>query len=130
VIGEHLAPTALRVVATDERLTLMMHTDVIPAMVRAQFEHDHRVHHALDVRAAVAVLALIREKILEPFPEHDTQRPYTRSRVLRRRRPRQRPAGRADRADITEVEIHPDVVFGLGLVDAPAAKRGEVTDDG
>ncbi|MQA10037.1 MAG: hypothetical protein GEU98_16070 [Pseudonocardiaceae bacterium] len=125
VIGEHLAHTALRVVATDERLTLMLRPDVIPAVVRAQFEHEYRLDYPLDPNTAVAVLELVREKILEPFPEHDDQRPYARPQsfdaaYLVGARLAVPVAPSADGTNTTEIEIHPDVLFALGLVDAPA----------
>jgi hypothetical protein len=126
VIGEHLAATALCVVATDERLTLVPRPDVIPAVVGAQFEHDHLIHHPLDPNTAVAVLALVREKILEPFPEHEAQHPYTRptsfdaAHLVSRRVAVPTAASPADGTDTTKVDIHPDVMFALELADSPA----------
>jgi hypothetical protein len=38
-------------------------------VVRTRFEHDHLIHHPLDPNTAAAALALVRERILEPFPE-------------------------------------------------------------
>jgi hypothetical protein len=65
------------VVGGDERLT-PDYFAALTAVVRAQFEHEYRADYPLNPSTAVAVLELVREKILEPFPEHDDQRPYTR----------------------------------------------------
>lgn len=134
VIGEQLAPTALRVVVTDERLTLMLRPQVIPELVRTQFEHEHRADYPLDPKTAVAVLELVREKILRPFPENPEQAPHNRPQSFnaaylvgaRLAVPTGAPvAEHTDDEDdeygrIGEVEIHPDVLFALGLADAPA----------
>ncbi len=125
VIGEHLAPTALRVVATDQRLTLMLRPDVLPAVVRSQFEHENLVDYPLDSNTAVSVLELVREKILEPFPENRDNREYTRPTTfdavyLVGARLAVPAAPTADGSATGAVEIHPDVLFALGLIGAPA----------
>jgi hypothetical protein len=70
------------------------------------------------------VLELVREKILEPFPERHDERPHTRPKSFdavylvgtRLAVPV------ATTTDTTEIEIHPDVLFAVGLADTPAAK--------
>lgn len=138
VIGGHLAATALRVVATNERLTLILRPDVVPAVIRAQFEHEYLADRPLDPNTVVAVLELVREKILEPFPERHNERSHTRPTSFDAVYPvgarlAMPVTATTDGTATTEVEIHPDVLFALGLAHAPAAKvtteRGTTNPD-
>ena len=110
--------------------SLVLRANVILAEVRAQLEHDRIRDDPLDPKTAVAVLELVREKIREPFPDSDTERPCTRpttfdvaflvnaglAMTVDAPDAPDAPDG-AEKVD--EVEIHPDVLFAPGLVDEP-----------
>ncbi|TQM81765.1 hypothetical protein FHX81_4142 [Saccharothrix saharensis] len=122
VLGEHLAPTALRVVATDNRLLLMLRPSIVPAYLLDRFEHHDTRAHTLDPTTAVEVVRLVREKILQPFPDHEEERGEGRTKsfdavdLVGRRVA----VAAANPTGDPDVEIHPGVLFALGLTDVPA----------
>jgi hypothetical protein len=129
-IGTHLAPTALRVTATDHRLTLTLRAGALPEPLRERFDADQFLRHPLDPSTAVELLKLVRDKILAPFPD-DGRFPGEEERPARGHTPTEdflissrlavdtEPQG-GDRG-LPAVEIHPDVMFALRLTGRPAA---------
>ncbi|MFK0250314.1 hypothetical protein ACIQUM_36895 [Amycolatopsis azurea] len=85
VLTQHLAPTALRVVATDERLTLMLRPHVVPTAIRTQFENVYRADDPLDPDTAVAVTDRARRRRHHQHQHRD--RPRRAFRVGSHRRP-------------------------------------------
>lgn len=124
-IGAHLAPTALRVAATDDRLTLTLRPGALPTAVRERFDTEQSLRDPLDPSAAVEVLKLVRDKILAPFPEEDGPLPdeerrptwgqiWTEEFLLSSRLAIKVAPGAGD-SDAARVEVHPDVMFALRL---------------
>jgi len=68
-IGAHLAPTALRVAATDHRLTLTLRPGALPEPLRERFDAEQSLRHPLEPGTAVELLKLVHDKILAPFPD-------------------------------------------------------------
>ena len=68
-IGDHLAPTALRVAATDHQLTLALRPGALPEPLRERFDAEQSLRHSLDTSTAVELLKLVHDKILAPFPD-------------------------------------------------------------
>ncbi|WP_280456986.1 hypothetical protein [Nocardia carnea] len=129
VLARQLEPTALRVVATDDRLTVLIRTAVLPDDLRAAFT-DQRVRRVpLGPHEAVELVKLVRNKVLEPFPDsiglhEESTNAYTvdptgmlaRQRIaIHRTGPTHRGTG------VNELEVHPDVMFALGLAARPAS---------
>jgi hypothetical protein len=132
-IGTHLAPTALRVAATDLQLTLTLRPGALPEPLRERFDADQALRHPLEPGTAVELLKLVRDKILAPFPD-DGRFPGEEERPARGHTPiedfliRSRLAIDAGPLGgdpgTPAVQIHPDVMFALRLTGRPAAGPG------
>lgn len=133
VLADQLEPTSLRVVATDDRLTVLIRTAVLPDDLRAAF-NDQRMRRIPmgpheRPHEAVELVKLVRNKVLEPFPDslglhEESTNAYTTdpTGILARQRiaiHRTSPTLQRSTAANT-LEIHPDVMFALGLADRPA----------
>ena len=128
-IGDHLAPTALRVAATDHQLTLALRPGALPEPLRECFDAEQSLRHSLDTSTAVELLKLVRDKILAPFPD-DGRFPGEEKRPTRghtwteeflisfRIAIDAEPQGGDPGTPV--VEIHPDVMFALRLTGRPA----------
>ena len=125
--GAHLAPTALRVAATDHRLTLTLRPGALPALLRERFDAEQSLRRPLDPSAAVQLLELVRDKILAPFPsedEHPTRVHSLTADFLVGSGIAIVAADPGGDPDTAVVEIHPDVMFALRLTDRPADAPG------
>lgn len=126
-VAGQLEGTALRVAVTDERLQLLLRTGALPAPVRTRFDRDRSAQSPLDPGHAAALLALVRDAILEPFPAEladDRRRDMQRINIdpahLIERRiavPAPRIGGNPHDPGLL---VHPDVMFALRLADEPA----------
>ncbi|WP_039829391.1 hypothetical protein [Nocardia testacea] len=129
VLGHQLEATALRVVATDDRLTVLIRTAVLPDDLRTAFTDQRMRRIPMGPHEAVELVKLVRNKVLEPFPDslglhEESTNAYTvdPSGMLARQRiaiHRTSPTLQRSTAANT-LEIHPDVMFALGLADRPA----------
>jgi hypothetical protein len=124
-IGDHLAPTALRVAATDHQLTLALRPGALPEPLRERFDTERSLRGPLEPSAAVELLKLVRDKILAPFPENDGQFPdeerhptrrhtWTEEFLINSRLAIDLAPGGGD-LGTARVEVHPDVMFALRL---------------
>lgn len=124
-VGARLAPTALRVAATNDRLTLTPRPGALPTALRERFDTEQSLHGPLQPSAAVELLKLVRDKILAPFPENDGQFPDEERHPTRRHTWTEEflissrlaidlaPGGGG--LGTARVEVHPDVMFALRL---------------
>jgi len=132
-IGAHLAPTALRVAATDLQLRLTLRPGALPEPLRERFDADQALRDPLEPGTAVELLKLVRDKILAPFPDDgrfpgEEERParghtWTEDFLIRSRLAVDAGPQGGD-PGTPAVQIHPDVMFALRLTGRPAAGPG------
>lgn len=100
----------------------MLRPSIVPAYLLDRFErHDARAR-PLDTTTAVEVVRLVQEKILQPFPDHAEERGEGRTKSFDAADlvGRRVAVAAANPTGDPDVEIHPDVLFALGLADTPA----------
>jgi hypothetical protein len=122
-LTEHLAPTPIRLAVTDQDLMLTVRPGAPPTLTRDRVDHDRNRRRPLTPPGAVAVIRLVRDKILNPFPGDDDARPLRHSDIdhlvsTGLAVPAPEPAEGQPASG--GVEIHPDVMFALRLIDRPA----------
>jgi hypothetical protein len=122
VIHRQLEPTGLRLISTDGRLILAVRPGALTELTRQRVGRVERRRWPLSQRDAVTVLRLVRDKVLAPFPDPDGPRRtdsldglwlVDSGLAVAIAEP-------GDHGTTTAVEIHPDVMFALGLADTPA----------
>ncbi len=137
-----LATTAFRVAVTDQHIALTHAPDGLPPEVAGRIEADLLRRVPMDPYEAKDLLRLVRDKILEPFPEDPefAAKPLAADRIQHLvRRGIAVPAPNATSATTADADtdaaanedvggigdIHPDVMFALRLAAEPADDAGE-----
>jgi hypothetical protein len=123
-----LEPTPLRLIVTDTRLALALRDDALPEGTHERLDAEFRHRQPLHPHTATDLVKLIINGILAPFPA-DIDDPQQLNKqaainlIVAGLAATTRPDG-PYRPDA--IAPHPDVMFALGLADAPAADDGPV----